>query len=211
MGTQRTTTPISDFEYDRRALRFRYKATGQFVPKDLVQEVVNDRIEDSMRKMGDYANAVMSGRTSATISDWQEAMAVELRNLHLQMGMLGKGGRSQMTASDWGRIGNTLKGEYKYLARFAQEIAAGNLTEGQIRARMNMYANKAYNGYWQGRSRGAQDNGYSEERRVLNPAEHCDDCIGLSRLGWQPLGSLPEPADGSTACLSNCKCSKEYR
>jgi hypothetical protein len=73
-----------------------------------------------------------------------------------------------------------------------------------------MYANKTRTAYYDGKVAAAKDAGLVEERRRLNPAEHCADCIGFANLGWQPIGSLPEPGEQSV-CRANCKCTKEFR
>ena len=45
----------------------------------------------------------------------------------------------------------------------------------------------------------------------MGVAEHCPDCISFAAEGWQPIGHFPTPCDGSTQCLVNCQCHKEYR
>ncbi|HEY3281405.1 MAG TPA: hypothetical protein VGN26_03960 [Armatimonadota bacterium] len=42
---------------------------------------------------------------------------------------------------------------------------------------------------------------------VLGNAEHCQDCIEEASQGWRPLSEFTRwPGDGSSACLTACKC-----
>ncbi|MDD5245620.1 MAG: hypothetical protein PHU49_16550 [Syntrophorhabdaceae bacterium] len=85
-----------------------------------------------------------------------------------------------MTQADWGRIGSMVKKQYEYQAKFAAEVAAGNLTEPQIAMRSSMYVNSATQAY---------EVGKQIERGM--PA-------------------LPQyPGDGNTRCHSNCQCTWE--
>jgi hypothetical protein len=46
----------------------------------------------------------------------------------------------------------------------------------------------------------------------LNPAEHCESCIYLEDHSPYIKGTLPcTPRDGTTKCLSNCKCELHVR
>ncbi|MFT4040690.1 MAG: hypothetical protein QM692_21095, partial [Thermomicrobiales bacterium] len=65
----------------------------------------------------------------------------------------------------------------RYLRGFAEEIAAGTLSEAQVAARTQLYLASATQAYERGRAAG---------------------CVGLE---------LPcYPADGGTRCLTNCRC-----
>lgn len=129
-----------------------------------------------------YARALSSG--SADVTEWMSAVRTELKNAYLQLAALGKGGWDQMTPADWGRVGGDLADQFAYLQRFADEIAVGNLTEGQITTRLGMYAEATKEAYW--------DTWQSTADVTANP-------------------DLPEltqtPGDGQTQCLTNCNCS----
>lgn len=54
------------------------------------------------------------------------------------------------------------------------------------------------------------------ERRLLGYAEHCDLCVYLSDMGWQPYGTLPIPGQSvrewtRRQCYTNCRCRMERR
>lgn len=47
-------------------------------------------------------------------------------------------------------------------------------------------------------------------RWVLADAEHCEDCIAEAAKGERPLSDFDRwPGDGSTKCITNCRCSLE--
>ena len=117
-----------------------------------------------------------------------------------------------MTQADYGRLGNMLRNQYGFLDRFAQEIAAGNISQAQIAARAKMYFASATQAFEraQAAGRGIQLSQYPgsgqtqcmsnckcslrfEEKETtwevtwrLGVAEHCDDCVALAS-SWNPL------------------------
>lgn len=188
----------------------RYRQRGQFVAQRDIERVLQDRIDEGIDRLEDNLAALLE--EGADLQEWQLASVVELRRAHTQSLAYGRGGWDKVTFQEWGELGARLKDEYRLLNDFSLEIAAGELSEAQIRDRMNQFAEKSWNGFWEGQTKAKKDAGFVEERRVLDPsAEHCDDCLRLAALGWQPIGTLPEPADGSTRCKSRDKCSKVYR
>jgi len=61
----------------------------------------------------------------------------------------------------------------------------------------------------------ARQTGYTEARRVLGVAEHCErsadrpGCVELAARGWVPIWTMV-PLGGAT-CRDNCKCTVQYR
>jgi hypothetical protein len=93
-----------------------------------------------------------------------------------------------MTQSDWGRVGAEVKAQYRYLQGFADAVVAqkDTISLAYIEARANMYGEAA--------------------RHTANIMQAGNLAGGTRR---QPTGydSLPwMPGDGSTRCLTNCKC-----
>lgn len=141
---------------------------------------------------------------------WRLALREQIKREYIRQYLLGIGGRSQMTAADWNIIGEMLKGQYQYLEGFVEALP--ELSEAQIASRSKMYINSARQAYESARSKVAIGLGYDEELWVLDVfAEHCPDCEEFAAMGWQPIGTFPTPGNGSTVCLSSCKCGKEYR
>jgi hypothetical protein len=196
------------FVWERTVARYRDKATGRFVSEFNLIKLQTDFTEYARSNIGNITERLVSGNLD--IGAWQKQFAQELKDAYVVNYQIARGGKNAMTQADYGRIGGRLKAEYKYLDNFAQEIASGKLTPEQIRARANQYVAGTRTAYYDGKTAAGSAAGFTEERRILNPAEHCEDCIGFAAQGWQPIGTLPEPGTGSR-CRHNCKCEKEYK
>lgn len=123
------------------------------------------------------ALASQYARGTLNLQQWQAGMRQEICVNFVNEYMLGRGGRNNMTPGDWGRIGQRVQVQYRYLESFAAEISTGRLSDAQIAARARMYVEASSQAYERGNAaaRGAPD--------------------------------LPHyPGDGSTQCRSNCKC-----
>jgi len=197
------------FEFLKRQGIYRERFSGQvFSEADLLRISESFMIDQIEMNIQNLTEAFIVGKIS--LPQWQERMVYEIKSGYIVLGQLGRGGKKLMTFSDYGRIGARLRQEYRFLERFAQEIKSGTLTANQILARAKLYARGPQVAYWENRLSAMADAGYTLERRVLHPAEHCPDCIQYASRGWQTLGSLPAPGMGSR-CLHNCKCTKEFR
>lgn len=188
----------------------RYRSGGRFVSASAVNNAIEARIESGFRQLDDLLLGALDPSTPYNLDDFRQAFALELRNLHVQMAVIGGGGRGNMTPTQWGRVGRRLRDEYAYMNGLIDDIQNARLTERQIRARMGQYANKVKTSFHGARQQVAVDAGLTESRRILNPADHCADCVRFAGLGWQPIGFLPLPGDNSE-CRSNCRCGIQYR
>ena len=195
--------------WDNDIGRYRSRATGRLISESAIlfdlsrfNKVV---IQENLLT---HTDKLLNG--NITLEQWQTRFANELKDAWRLNQMIGRGGKSQMTQADYGRLGGRLRFEYDRLNRLAIEIKAGMLTEAQIRARVGLYANAPRTGFYDGLNAANIAAGFTEMRRVLNPAEHCPDCEGYAAQGWVPIGALPMPGEQSV-CLRNCKCTVEYR
>lgn len=208
-----TTRAIRDeFSFDRKVLR--YRRAGKFVSERAVKLAVRRVIRASQAEMRALGESMARGEID--VAEFQSRLASELKNLHVSGAMAGQGGPANMTAADYLRVGRGLKVQYRHLNNFARQIAAGELTRAQIRARTDMYARSMNGAFEGGRRDSAVAAGYRYERNVLGKNEnHCHDsafrvgCIELTAKGWQQIGTMPLP--GSRTCLSNCLCSMKFR
>jgi hypothetical protein len=147
---------------------------------------------------------------------WYQLMRQEIKEEYIRQYLLGRGGRAQMAAADWGSIGGQLREQYRYLDRFYEQVKAGELSEAQIRARSAMYVRSGREAFERGKARAIGETDYTEVWWKLNPAaENCPDCIELDAMGWQKIEDDPYegcfPGSGCTVCLTNCMCSLIYR
>jgi len=168
------------YRWDVVAKRYRDTDTGRFLSREKALEFVDGSLQAGRSATGTLAGLVADGKISPT--DWRDKMRQEVKDEYIRQYLSAIGGLAVMTQADWGSVGGMLKEQYKYLDKFYGEVAAGNLSEGQIAARAGMYINSA---------------------REANERAH-------GRSQGMPDGSLPAyPADGSSECLTNDKCSWE--
>jgi hypothetical protein len=156
--------------------RFRGERVDRTVTPD---PIVRDRfiarpewggfIEESSR-------ALTEGQIS--IQRWQMDFRQALRRSYIDQYLLARGGRDNMTAADWGRLGGMLREQYGWMDRFAQQMAAGEMSPNQVASRMQMYFNSSRESFERGRAA----------------------ALGIPRLPAYP-------GDGSTQCRTNCQCS----
>lgn len=164
------------FSWDESARRYRYE-NGQFVSAARVRELTTESLDDSIDRVAALAAEYDNG--ALNLNDFHAIAREEIKRNHIRQYIAGRGGRDQMTPSDWGRVGRQLRDQYDYLDGFIADIDSKNLTVGQIQTRLQMYINAGNNAYW---------SGYLISQ-------------GL------PANALPAvPGDGSTVCLTNCRC-----
>lgn len=190
--------------------RYRDLATGRFVAEKTITNHI-DHYNDTIVKerTRDTTQRLIDG--TLTLDQWHTRMARDLKDAYIVNLQIGRGGRAATQFSDYGRVGGRLAFEYRKLDEFAQQIKAGEAgSAAQILNRAQQYAGGPRTAYFDGQAAAKDEAGLTEERRVLNPAEHCGDCVGYANEGWKPIGYFPPPGTGSQ-CGHNCRCDKEYR
>lgn len=201
---------IGGYVWERASARFRDAATGRWVPRTRIMDLIQERIEYHQGEMGRLTQALVDQRL--TLAQWERAFAQQLKDLHLQQAALARGGWQNMTQADFGRVGRALRDQYGYLHRFASDIATRDLTPGQIAWRAGLYAMSGRQSYWNAAMTTAEQAGWTKERRIaVGDKGTCTKCDGYARMGWQPIGTLPAPGGDSCAGYSACRCEKEYR
>jgi hypothetical protein len=196
------------YGWDPRAARFRDPATGRYISREQVRRGVDDLVRASQNEITRISDDVRAGRI--TVAEWNEAMRLELKRAHLGSEALLRGGWKQLGPADYGRVGARLKVQYKYLARFSEQLASGKIrTDGAFMARARSYAASARAAFYKSLGPMLEDLGYTEERNALHPAEHCQQCRDMSALGWVPIGTCVPI--GERECRANDKCSMRYR
>jgi len=196
---------MPDWRWDPGAGRYR-DARGRFFSRAAALADVDQSIQLSSNVVRDLAGMVANGKISST--DWLDLMRNEVKDEFIRQYLDGVGGRAMMTPQNWGDLGYQIGRQYNYLNRFANDLEG--LSEAQIQARAQLYSNASRQAYWKAKERVAQRIGVTYERWVLGIAEHCDDCIARDARGWVPFGTWGQPGDGTTQCLTNCKCHKEF-
>lgn len=180
---------------------------GSFVSRRDVEALTSATIGQYQTRITAIADQLVSG--SLSIGQWEKQTAQLLKKITIAQYSIGIGGVGRLSTRDYGIIGNHLKQQYRYLRMFSIDLRNGKLSEAQFRSRLVMYVEKTHGAYERGRNEGHKANGYKYERRFLHSSHSCSDCPGYAALGWQPIGSLPNPTE-KCECRSRCKCSKSY-
>jgi hypothetical protein len=204
---------MSDWRWDAPVNRYRDAETGRFLSRDAALEFVNQSVRESINVTGSYAASVAGGKMSP--GDWEQRMRDEIKGEYIRQYLLGHGGRETMSKSDWGKIGSMIKEQYTYLKGFANEVAAGNLTDAQIAQRSAMYINSGREAFEKANALIAKKAGYIQVHWNVDPSvENCEDCLAFEAMGWANVEDDPYdgavPGSGETQCLTNCHCELEY-
>ena len=211
--------------YDPKTKRYRYKGsnkrgepiTGSFVSRAEVIKLQKQYLQEVTNKFIALAPRIKAGE----IGVYKESAEL-LKKIHVSNAIIAANGIDNLTNSQLGVIGNTLKQQYyagkdkatgkpfglKHLFKDVQNDP--NYSIDKLGQRLEMYALSGEISGSQVKQSMALQQGLTEMRRILGEAEHCPDCLNYSSLGWQPIGSLPYPKT-ECRCRSNCKCSIEYR
>lgn len=173
-------SPRPMWQYDPNSRRYRNLRTGRYVgPAEL--ERLRNEFADALTRQTDRLAERLFDR-SISIQTWVLEMRTLIKDSFIAQYAAAVGGLQNMTAADYGRIGAMLssqnQGQYWYLQRFAEAIAEGRLSEAQIMARAQMYMGASVQAFERGKAAS----------------------YGLPKLPAYP-------GDGTTRCLTNCRCS----
>jgi len=139
-------------------------------------------------RIGAHADDYAEGRIS--LADFRALLRREAKDAHVLAAVAARGGAwADMTKADWGRVGNRVRGQYAFADRFVREVAARAGTDspypgGSLRTRAEMYADASSASF------AAQE---------------------IAAVGFDPASVGVYPGDGSTRCLSRCRCSWSVR
>lgn len=199
-----------EFTWDEKTQRYRVTSgagKGQFITKEAITTLEEKAITASGSVITKYNKKLAKDEIS--LQEWQTGIVTELRDLHLQAYALGAGGWENLTKRDYANIKKTIDSEMKFFEAFSKEIADGKLSNAQIEARSQMYANKLHSVMENGRLASHIKAGYKTESRHRTVTESCSECIQYESTGIVEIGTLPNPGE-ACSCRSNCKCYKQY-
>lgn len=190
------------FRWDDRLGRYR-GSDGKIVAESRIRLAVDAIADAASDRMADLSERLRAGDIS--LADWQREMMRTIKTAHVASGVAAQGGRAQMDQAAYGYLGRAIRDQYAYLRNMADGIASGTVPlDGRLIARAGMYGQHARVVYENVRARDARARGYSQERNVLHAQESCSQCVGLARIGWVEIGTLPPI--GSRRCLARCRC-----
>jgi hypothetical protein len=197
----------SDFAWDVKSQRYRYRDSGRFVPREAMLNLQRGYVETVKKDLQTVGKLLADGKIN--LHTWQEATAKTVKSLHVNQAILGRGGVDRMTSADYLKVGRELRSQYQYLRQFAVDLTQGKLTRAQFEARLNLYANSSNLSHAASEQQNSIEAGFKYMRRKLHASESCPDCIEYAARGIVEIGSLPLPKQ-NCQCGANCRCSVEY-
>jgi hypothetical protein len=190
-------------KYDRKTARFRDEK-GRFVTTETVRSQIEKVVDLVGRRNRDLTKRLNAGEID--LPSWKKQMRLNIKTLHTLSASVGRGGRRQMTKSDWGKVGSEIKKQYAYLDKFETAIKKRQISPLQAEFRATLYARSARTVFAQTEKVSNREAGKTLSRRVLHSSETCAEC-----RDWASRGFVEDqPALGSLICKSNCRCSIEY-
>lgn len=176
-------------------------------PRRISQHRMNRLVQVTRSQIRRVTDRLIRGKI--TPEEWGERMHAILEERHTRAVVLGRmrAGDHTPREADDEKFGKLVADEQlQYLGRFERSIRDGELSDAQIRARAQMYANRLC--------------GTANEVFVLasvtsatfewmlgGSENHCDDCPELAEAGPYTESTLPTvPRAGETECRMNCLC-----
>jgi hypothetical protein len=199
--------PDPGYRYNAKAYSY-VDSQGRFLSRTEVRDTLDNALANNGRLMRDLTQQLRDGRI--TLADWQAQVAREVKNVHLYSAAAAKGGWAQMTPADYGRAGQRIEAQYRFLRGFAEDIASGKQPLN-LRAleRAALYSEAGRNTFHHTEEREMELRGMTEEHSRRHPADSCEDCIEQEELGWQPIGEAVPI--GERQCRVRCRCTMDYR
>lgn len=198
--------PPSRYRWSERANRY-IDANGRFVSRAFVRAEIDLALEAAQLRLAALAESLRVGGIS--LDAWIIEMRRAIKQVHLYSAAAARGGWAQMSQADYGRVGTLVREQYGYLENFANEIVDGLILDGRFLRRVALYGSAGRRTFHRVEQLEMQLRAMDEERSVLNPADHCEECIAEAAKGWVPLGTVIPI--GERTCLTNCKCDMDYR
>lgn len=142
--------PDARWTYDVPSHRFRDSRTGRYLSAAKAVDL-RDGFQD--RRRADVSSLTRRlADQEITVQAWEAEMMQAVRELHTAQFAFGRGGLNAMTTADWTEAARLVEGQRVYLRAFAQDVAAGALSEAQIAARAKLYYGASRQMYERGRA-----------------------------------------------------------
>lgn len=194
------------WRFDDVAGRFRAK-TGRFIASSTVRGYLDRVLDGHSRAIVDLTEQLRN--RELTLGQWERAVRMELKHIHLYSATLAKGGSMQLSQADFGRIGRELRDQYGFLREFADQIASGKQpVDGRLTSRARLYAQSGRATFHLTERAEMERRGWDLEENVLAASEHCGGCLEETAKGRVPIGTLIPI--GQRTCRTNDRCRIRY-
>lgn len=143
-----------------------------------------------------------------TLSNFEEQIAVNLKVGTLYAYAVAAKGKP--TQSHWGSSGWHLRTQYAALHDFAAQIAAGEVSEAQLRSRLDRYAGSVRVAANRSEKISEIQSGTRLATRILDAqAKHCPECPKYVRKKPTLIENIV-PQGVNCSCRERCRCLVRY-
>ena len=179
---------------------------GRFVASSTVRREL-DRYLDNSDPAKALAEALRGRQVS--LADWEVAMRRHVKNVNLNAIALERGGWSNLTPSDFGRVGQIVREQYAYLKGFAADIASGKQRlDGTLGTRAKLYSQAARTSLYKSKAAN-MSGGVTHQRSIRSARDSCRQCLDLDRKVFR-IDDSSFVLPGRRVCNHNCQCHLAY-
>lgn len=197
----------NEFIYDKNTQRYRWVATGKFLGAEAVQNLTVAKIDQIKTDLDTIGQLLIDRKIS--LSQWEITTAATIKELHVQMYLLGIGGLANITQRDYGIIGQEMVQQYGFLRGFSEDLINSGMSIDMFSHRLSLYADSARGTFERARQESHIRAGYLWEKRVRTKSNSCQECIDYALQGWQSIGFFPAPTK-KCGCKMKCGCYKLF-
>jgi len=195
---------LSDLIWSDRENRYYYQS-GRAVPQRAINQLIQRTQASYLTDVVETTNRLVKKEIS--LADWEKVVAESVRDSHVQMMRIGRGGKDKTYAIHYLDVANELRqNQYPYLRKMVEELRDGKISRAQLNNRLASYIRSSRISYQKGVA--TRQNQYAV-RKINDKAENCPDCIRYFAMGIMPVGEIPLPMT-ACQCRTNCKCSIHY-
>ena len=124
---------------------------GTPLSQDTLHAVRDSYLGEMDALLDAYADNLASGDWS--INRFETEMRRRLKDAYVAEYVLGRGGISQMSQADYGRLGGLLKAQYRHLRSYLDDLESGKETKGTAGLRAKNFLGSARQSFSRGRAK----------------------------------------------------------
>lgn len=193
--------------YDKEAGRFR-DDQGNLINLPIVVQTM----EGIFHTLESEISSITTRWRGHVITDleWLAGMQTILDGGYILAASVAAGGRDQVTPLIWTSVAAVLATEYGFLQRFAQQRAAGVVTDSLLVPRAKRYVanvRRIFSDIYSDIQAPLKQDVWCRRRRTAG--ESCRDCVRWAGYGWMPYSQMARI--GTLLCGQYCKCYLEFR
>lgn len=158
-------------------------------------------------KFQGYASRLVSGKID--LANFERLLLADLKEATIRAYVVGADGKP--TARHYGSSGLHLRQKYADIHNFVEKIGRGELSEAQIRDRLNRQARTVQTAAARSERITRVLAGFDLAKRTLDPqSSHCQSCLRYATSKFVPVTEIV-PRGVNCECGSNCRCIVFYK